>query len=361
VKELEDRGARVALLQADVSRRADVEGLVDRIARELPPLAGLVHAAGILDDGVLTQQSWDRFERVLAPKAIGAWHLHEATEHIPLDFFVMFSSISAVLGSPGQANYSAANAALDALAQRRVRSGLRALSINWGPWADGGMAASVNARDRERFAQLGVELISPELGTEQLHRLIASRLGNAVVFPADWRRFRNAFASMDTPSAIRDLVRDAAGSKKAVSHQKVDLARLVADALAGQRADVVSQFVQREAAKALGLGDGRLPDLRTPLSDLGLDSLMAIELRNAIGASVGRTLPATLVYKYPTLDALASYLLLDVLAYGKPAPAHVERPDADVAEIEPLTDEEARRLLAQELELLSIASEGEER
>jgi acyl transferase domain-containing protein/acyl carrier protein len=361
IQVLEDRGARVALLQADVSRRTDVESLVGQIAKELPPLAGLVHAAGVLDDGVLTQQSWDRFERVLAPKAVGAWHLHEATERMPLDFFVMFSSIAAIVGAPGQSNYSAANAALDALAQRRARMGLRALSINWGPWADGGMATSIGARDRERFSQLGIELISPVRGTEHLHALIASRRANAVVFPADWRRFRNAFAAMDTPSVIRELVRDAAGPQKAVARQKVDLARIVNEALAGQRADLVSQFVQREAAKALGLTDGRLPDLRTPLNDLGLDSLMAIELRNGIGAAVGRTLPATLVYKYPTLDALARYLLIDVLGHATAAPAETQRQDADEAEIEPLTDEEAKKLLAEELQLLSIASEGEER
>ena len=139
-------GADVRVFAGDVAIEADVRRVIDEIAESMPPLAGVIHAAGTLDDGALLQQNWQRFERVLAPKISGAINLHRATRAIPLDFFVSFSSVSSLFGSRGQSNYAAANAYLDAFAHYRRAEGLPALTINWGPWADAGMAASVGGQ-----------------------------------------------------------------------------------------------------------------------------------------------------------------------------------------------------------------------
>ncbi|HEY0987350.1 MAG TPA: SDR family oxidoreductase, partial [Kofleriaceae bacterium] len=149
VRHLEQRGARVELVAADVAVTADVVRVIRDIHDAMPPLRGVIHCAGVLDDGIVMQQTWSRFERVMAPKIVGAWNLHLATSDASLDFFILFSSAAALLGSPGQSGYAAANAFLDALARARNARGLPAMSLAWGPWADGGMAASATAAHDE--------------------------------------------------------------------------------------------------------------------------------------------------------------------------------------------------------------------
>jgi NAD(P)-dependent dehydrogenase (short-subunit alcohol dehydrogenase family) len=132
--------------QVDVRDAGAVKSLVNRFGREWLPLRGIIHAAGVLDDGVFTEQRWERFEKVWKPKSLGAWHLHQESLHAPLDFFVLYSSIASVLGAAGQSNYAMANGFLDGLAEHRQALGLPAVSINWGPWSDTGMASTAMAR-----------------------------------------------------------------------------------------------------------------------------------------------------------------------------------------------------------------------
>jgi acyl transferase domain-containing protein len=186
---LASTGARVIACQADITKPAEAARLLQQVDAGLAPVRGLVHAAGILDDGVLVQQTWERFERVLAPKVLGAANLHEATRDRPLDFFVLFSSMSALLGTPGQGNYAAANAWLDAFASECRRRGQPAISINWGPWADGGMAGDLARSHQQRWAARGVRLLSPDAGTRGLHTLLDSGLAHAAIFDVDWEAF----------------------------------------------------------------------------------------------------------------------------------------------------------------------------
>ncbi|MDQ2906938.1 MAG: SDR family oxidoreductase [Chloroflexota bacterium] len=155
VRALEQTGIQVLAIQADVSQSADVVRVLNKIEATMPPLRGIIHSAGVLDDGLLLQQDWARFERVLAPKVEGAWNLHSLTQTHSVDFFVCFSSTASLFGSPGQGSYAAANAFLDALAHYRQAHGLPSLTINWGLWDTVGMAATVNARSRQRWTDRG--------------------------------------------------------------------------------------------------------------------------------------------------------------------------------------------------------------
>ncbi len=206
ITDINSAGADVRFVQADVSRSDEVRKLFEHIDRELPPLAGVVHAAAVVDDGVLVQQTWDRFAPVLASKAIGAWNLHNETIHRRLDFFVMFSSTVAFNASPGQGNYAAANAFLDGLAQARRRSGLPALSVNWGPWATG-LAAAVEVRDRRRWAEVGIGTIEPDRGLRALWRLLPSPGAQAIVWPIDWTRFLRAYPQGEEPALFLEVAR----------------------------------------------------------------------------------------------------------------------------------------------------------
>src|SRR5262249_54292164 len=164
VRELEQQGVRVVVARADVAREDDVERLLREIEGSLPRLRGIVHAAGVLDDGTLMRQEWGRFEHVMAPKMLGTWTLHCRTRERALEFFVLFSSVASLLGSPGQGNYAAANAFLDAMAQHRRAQGLAAVSINWGAWGEVGMAAAAAGRDRRRWEAQGVSPVEPARG-----------------------------------------------------------------------------------------------------------------------------------------------------------------------------------------------------
>ena len=178
-------GVHILEAPADVSRLDQVEELFDHIAQNLPPLHGIFHAAGVLEDGVLLQLDDNRFRAVCAPKIAGAWNLHSLTLKYPVDLFVMFSSAMALLGSPGQGNYAAANAFLDALAHHRRALGMPGLSVNWGPWSGIGLAAAQTNRG-ERLAQRGLAGVEPAIALEALGRLIAADRAQFAVMALDF-------------------------------------------------------------------------------------------------------------------------------------------------------------------------------
>ena len=182
---IRERGSQVIVLRGDVADANSLAGALAQLPPEGPPLRGIVHAAGVLADGILTEMTLEQLDRAMAPKARGAWNLHDATHDAPLDFFVLFSSVASVLGSPGQANYAAGNAFLDALAHARHAQGLPATAINWGPWAGSGMAAE-GGRD-EAIKSRGMALIEPEVGLELLGRLMNSDVAQVAVMDAQWR------------------------------------------------------------------------------------------------------------------------------------------------------------------------------
>jgi len=348
-------GARVNVLVADIARREEVERLLDVIRREYPPLAGIVHAAAVLDDGVLAQQTSQRYQDVFAPKLDAAWYLHECTDQIPLDFFVLFSAGAGWLGSAAQTGYAAANTAVDALVAYRRARGLPAASIAWGPWSEVGMAARLNKADQERMARQGIGLIPAADGAQVFLSLLGAN-GPVAVLPIDWQRFGAQDRVAPRFRALAHQTHAGGSAGETARAGGADIRKRLAEAPASKRRSLLQAHLREHAMRVLGLSANFNLDSRQPLREIGMDSLMAVELRNAISASVQQKLPATLLFDFPTIEALADFLGPQLWQETKPAPEPapaVEKtsaPAPETAGVENLSDEEAEALLLAELE-----------
>ncbi len=332
---LEAAGARVLVAPADVSREADVRALLAQIDAAMPPLAGVFHAAGLLEDAMLAAQTPERFRAVLAPKLAGTWHLHRATAHLPLERFVLFSSAAAVLGAPGQANYAAANAFLDALAHERRAAGLPALSVDWGPWAEVGLAARAALRG-ERLASRGLGSIDPEAGLDALERLLQDDTVQVAAIPIDVARWRE---SNPRAASAPFLARLQAGGPRSRAAGRAAFAETLRAAPVAERRGLLEGHLALELSRVLRLPAERV-ERDAPFQRLGVDSLLALEFRNRLEPSLGLSLPATLVWAHPSVarlaEHLASRLAVDLDA-GPRVDAPPERPE--------LTDDEGARIL----------------
>ncbi|MEO8057466.1 MAG: type I polyketide synthase [Burkholderiales bacterium] len=349
LESLRSRGVQVRTAQVDVSDGGALAALLAQIEASGAALRGVVHAAGVLDDAVLLDQQWDQVQRVLDPKLVGAWHLHRLTRTLSLDFFVLFSAGAAVLGSPGQAGYCAANLALDALAEVRRSQGLPATSIAWGPWADGGMAAALSDRDAKRWRERGVSALATNEALALLERAIQGPGAAVAALTVDWNRFAAGagsprFGELASRPATPDAIASAAGGL---------LTRLAA-ALPTERRNTLAAFVRAQARLALGLAASTELDERQPLRDLGLDSLMAVELRNALVAAIAAPLPVTLLFDFPTVAGLCDHLASPaVLALDQSAAERHDTPAPPTPmalSMSRLSDAEAEALLLAELD-----------
>jgi NAD(P)-dependent dehydrogenase (short-subunit alcohol dehydrogenase family)/acyl carrier protein len=302
IARLRAASAEVRLMNADVASLIEMTQLFEQAAQQMPGICGIIHAAGILDDGILQRQDWSRFRRVLAPKMAGAWNLHALSRGLPLDFFVLFSSASALFGAQGQGNYSAANSFLDSLASHRRISGLPALSINWGPWAQEGMAGALDNRSKDRLKNLGIELIRPEEGLAALGTLMEAGSSQGAVIRIDWSIFARRTGITVPSSLISDLVREK------LSIQIPAPAVLQRIRRSENARGVLQQYILEEVGRVLGLGAEEALDLRQGFSKYGMDSLMAVELKNRLEASLSVRLHSTVAFEYPTLESLAGYL-----------------------------------------------------
>jgi len=374
LEQLQATGAKIEIAEADVSDRAAIE----RVLRPyLPrqqtnslsptvPLLGIIHAAGAIDDGVLRQQTWSQFTRVLAAKVQGAWNLHQLTQQQPIDFFVMFSSAASLLGAAGQANYAAANAFLDALAQARRHLGLPALSINWGAWSQVGMAdrspgpvSPLSSSRQFGVGQSGMGTIAPQQGLDCLGYLLSQALPQVGVLPIDWLRWQpspvlSAFLTEVKTSAARLVTQATASQADQISFRQV-----LETAPVDDRPRLLANYIQTQVAKVLGLEPTNSIDLQQGFAELGMDSLTSVELKNRLQAGLGCTLPASLLFDYPTLAALTAHLthrLLDpesdssTTTPGQISPTLL---DPELTQVQQLSDAEAEALLLSELERLN--------
>ncbi|WDD90803.1 alpha/beta fold hydrolase [Burkholderia sp. FERM BP-3421] len=294
---------RFEALEMDVTDAASVAAGFRRIDADGPPLGGVVHAAGALDDATLANLDWARFARVLAPKLAGAWHLHEATAARALDWFVLFSSIASVTGAPGQANYAAANACVDALARYRHAQGLPATCIGWGPWDDAGMAERARDANRARFDALGVARL-PAGDALDVFAFLLGADTHAVVADVAWPRFLGSLPTTGDAPFYALLGRRAAS---AAAREDGALAKQLRAAPADARAGLVATALRALLADVTG-GAAELIDLGQPLRELGIDSLMVVELNHRLEARLGCKLGPKLLVEQPTLEGLAARL-----------------------------------------------------
>lgn len=315
---LEGVGAQVLIAKADVSLPDETATLLARITQDMPPLAGIVHAAMVLDDCLLLNLNQERLERVLAPKMSGAWNLHAQTLQIPLDFFVLFSSMSCVFGIPGQGNYAAANAFLDALAHYRRARGLPGLTINWGYLGNVGYVAR-NEKIGERFEQLGVTSFTPGQALELLGRLLRQDASQVGVMRVNWAQQRKMFVADTVPPKFARLYEEAASETAASTAEGVPTRKALLAVAPEQRKQLMQEMLRDKVARVLGSAAGKL-DIDKPLTEVGLDSLMAVELRNWIESDLRLNLPIVELMRGPSVARLADILLEQISAADAPSP-----------------------------------------
>jgi acyl carrier protein len=290
--ELEALGATIVVAKGDVARETDVIRVLAEIDASLPPLRGVIHAAGVIDDGAIFQQSWERFETVMAPKVQGAWNLHRYTLDHQLDFFVLFSSMSSVIGSAGQSNYAAANAYMDALAHYRRANGLWSLSINWGPWSEVGMAASLDAAYLSQWRSLGVDAISPVQGELVFEQLLHQDQPQVAVFPVNWAKFLS-LPHVDRENPFLEALFEKYGRRPLIAPAAslTDIYQRCVQAGDDARTRLLTDHLQKLVSGVLQLTNGAVLDVHKPLNEFGLDSLMAFQLKNQLDQDLRINLP----------------------------------------------------------------------
>ncbi|MFJ9411280.1 type I polyketide synthase [Streptomyces sp. NPDC101393] len=323
--ELTERGTRVTVVACDAADRDALAAVLAGIPDETP-LTGVVHAAGVMDAGMLDALTPERFETVLRPKATAALNLHELTQDLGLEMFVLFSSVAGSLGNAGQANYSAANTFLDALAEHRRAHGLPATSAAWGPWEDLGMATDSGVAGRA--SRDGLLPMAPASALAALRQALAQGTANVTVADVDWTAYAPALTAVRASPLLADLPEArhalAAVSDDAPREERSPLGGRIGALPAAEQESALLQAVQEEAAKTLGLDSPDTVEARRAFSDVGFDSLMAVELRNRLSAVTGLRLPATLLFDHPTPTAVVEFLRSEIQGTAGPA-ASAER------------------------------------
>jgi myxalamid-type polyketide synthase MxaE and MxaD len=349
VRALEATGVSVSVCAADASDASAMAAVFHGFGRTLPPLRGIVHAAGLLSSRTIADLEPATLLEVLRPKVTGAWILHQLTRELELDFFVLFSSSAALLGSRGLAHYAAANESLDGLAYHRRSLGLPAVAIDWGPWAEEGMAASQDVG--WWLGQIGLQPLAVTEGLEALAGHLRGPSARVSVARVDWSLFKPVHQGKNGRRFLDEIeVRSATDDQPPA--KETPLQRRLREAEPGERGDLVRGRVAEEVARTLGFDSGDAIDHRQGFFRLGMDSIMTVRLGNSLEASLGCRLPPTVAFEYPTVEALAGFILKMVAPSEPPLAATppVVGPTAEVLPVpEHLSEEELTALLSDKL------------
>lgn len=346
IEKLQGQGIDVRVVKADVGSAKDVTRLIQEAGTEAAPLKGIFHLAMVIDDAPMSALTAERLRSVMAPKAHGGWLLHEATKDKDLDCFVLFSSVSSIFGNPAQANYAAANAFLDSLAHHRRALGLPALAVNWGVLGGEGYVAR-NERVAEFLARQGTAALAPGEVTNLLESFLVAHATQATAIRVEWAKWRQSFRGMQENPLVERIfaagveVQEAGGGSS-------DWRGRIAAASADERDGVISQAVRDVVGTVLRVKPDSLRDDQ-PLTDLGLDSLMGVEIETMIEGSIGVALPPTSLMRARTIGQIATLISehlggAEAGATAKVEAPVVEAPAADV-DVDSLSDEDIDRLL----------------
>jgi len=346
VKDLQDQGVGVQVIRADAGSAKDISRLLTEVRTGEQPLRGLFHLAMVIDDAPLAALNRDRMASVVTPKAYGAWLLHEGTKDLPLDCFVMFSSVSSIFGNPAQGNYGAANAFLDSLAHHRRALGLPALTMNWGVLGGEGYVAR-NERVAEFLARQGTTEISPGEVTTLLESSLVAGNAQVVAIRVDWAKWRQFFRSAQENPLLGRILAAVEGQES--GGVTSDWRLKIESAVPEDREPIIAQAVREVVGSVLRVKPDSLRDDQ-PLTDLGLDSLMGVEIENSLEATIGVALPPTSLMRARTIGQIATLIAGHMGgATAAPAPAAaaapVEAAVTDDVDLEALSDEDLDRLL----------------
>jgi acyl transferase domain-containing protein/pimeloyl-ACP methyl ester carboxylesterase len=305
IRKLEATGARIDIRTLDVADEAAVRALVREFAIGL---RGIIHAAGVIEDRVILNQDWPCFERVFGPKVKGAWNLHISTLDLSLDHFVLFGSMAAILGSLGQANYAAANVFLNALGHHRRAAGRPAMTVDWGPWTNVGMFGAAGGARARQLNAFGIGSLSPPVAIDALESVLQGDFVQVAVQSVDWDRVMSHFAGSSVPALLREVL-TAAPATVDDPASALSVESLVART-PGERREAIVEMLRGLVARALGKPASAV-DRSASVLDLGMDSLMVMEVLNGLRHSLKIPFYPREVYQHPKLDALADYIVLE--------------------------------------------------
>ncbi len=303
---LERRGVQVLARACDVTDRSALAGLLDEVERTLPPLRGIVHAAMVIDDGLIRDLDAERIRRVLAPKALGAQYLHDLTRHLPLDFFVLYSSATTLFGNPGQGSYVAANTALEALARARRGAGLPATCVRWGAIDDVGFLARNQKIKESLQSRMGGAALQSAVALEALQAMLLADRSDLGVLDLEWRQLSRFLSSAASPKFI-ELARTG-GSAQSEQEGTLDLKRMLAELPEEELLIAVVEMLKVEIGEILRIAPEKIDATRS-VQQMGLDSLMGVELVVAVESRFGTRLPVMALSDSPTVTKLAAWII----------------------------------------------------
>jgi NADP-dependent 3-hydroxy acid dehydrogenase YdfG/acyl carrier protein len=353
IENLRSAGATVRIYSADVADHDQLQSVLQTMAKEMPPLRGVFHMAVVLDGALLSNVTEERLDRVMRPKAAGAWNLHRQIGNASLDFFILFSSIAAVMGQPGLTSYASANSFLDSLARYRRAKGLKALSIQWAPWAAIGLGMDEKIQKGVSvYLQQGIRRLSLEMALGALEQTMGQDAACRLVLPIRWHEYVRSFAGASVPRIFATLVpQDKANAETAPSQAALREALLAA--MPGRpRHALLEGHLQETLAGVLKTNASRLDPVK-PLGSMGVDSLMALQFVRRLAVTTSVRLPATAVFNYPTLRVLAIEIArrmeisLDADAAAAPAPPAADTLATVSSDVANLSEEETIQALLQ--------------
>ena len=307
-------GVEIVVYQGDIASAADVARIFSAIGGSGAPLGGIIHAAGVLADAPLAKQTWDSIEKVLGPKVYGTWHLHEAAlSQASLKFFITYSSISAVLGAPGQGNYAAGNHFMDLLMHWRVARGLPGLSVNWGPWAEVGMAATLSQQQIKSIEERGIKFVKPAEGMRALWKALGRGRAQSMIGEFDWDRYVTSQPVAD--ALFREVLPKGGGPVASI-----DLEALLTQTRSDREA-AIREILRARVASVLRFDSPEDVEFDAKFVELGLDSLAAVELKNALEATFRIPLPTSALFDHPAIQSLTEFISRELVPTSPEAPA----------------------------------------